>query len=395
MELPPERSVVVVASLAGSLINFRGHLLAALVKQGYKVTALAPSEPGIVEKLMLIGVDFREIPLRRNGLDPISDIRLVAYLYREFRKLRPTIVFSYTIKPVIYGSIAARLARVPVVVALITGLGYAYTGDSFPRRCLRAFVTRMYRTALRKVACVFFQNRDDLKTFLDMGVIKFGARVAQIDGSGVDVNRFGAVELPPKLSFLMISRLLRDKGVYEYVAASRSLRQRHPYVRCMLVGALDSNPSSITALQVREWEKEGAIEYLGELQDVRPAIAACSVYVLPSYREGMPRTVLEAMAMGRGVITTDAPGCKDSVIDGESGLIVPVGDANALLDAMTRCVQDPESISRMGSAARDRAVEVFDVRKVNAEIMGVFEELLAYARRKEGDDGGSSREHGK
>lgn len=377
MDRERKRSIAVVASVAGSLLNFRGQLLEALVKQGYSVITFAPAAPEIALKLRAIGVEFRSIPLERTGMGPLSDIFLLAHLYREFSALRPDVVFSYTIKPVLYATIAARLARVPVIIAMMTGLGYVFTGDSLRRRCLRSVVTLLYRIALRKAQCVFFQNHDDHKVFLEKRILAPGMRVEHINGSGVDVDRFSPTMLPHTVSFLMIARVIRDKGVFEYVAAARLLHSRYPGILCRLAGPLDSNPSAVNSVQLRAWVDEGAVQYLGELEDVRPAITDTAVYVLPSYREGMPRTVLEAMSMGRPVITTDVPGCRDTVIDGESGRLVPDRDANALCAAMIKYLEDPASVARMGAAARERAIRVFDVRRVNETIVGVIQELLA------------------
>jgi glycosyltransferase involved in cell wall biosynthesis len=365
-------TVAVVAGLAESLLNFRGPLLRAMVARGHRVVAFAPDAPGIAARLAELGVEFQPVALQRTGLDPFADGSLLWELVARFRALRPGCVFCYTIKPVVYGTVAAALAGVPRRAAMITGLGYAFLGTGLKRRLVRGIAIALYRLALRRAHVVFFQNEDDRELFAALRITSSRNRVELVNGSGVDVAAFAPEPLPDRPAFLMIARLVADKGVREYIAAAKRLRATHPDVPCRLVGMLDPNPAGIRAEELREWTESGDVEFLGELRDVRPALQAASVYVLPSYREGTPRTVLEAMAMGRAIVTTDAPGCRQTVVDGESGLLVPVRDVDGLVAAMARFVADPGLAARFGDAARRRAEERYDVARVNDALLGAM-----------------------
>jgi glycosyltransferase involved in cell wall biosynthesis len=365
-----KKRIVVLASLAESLISFRGPLLHALVARGHEVITCAPEpSPAIVEKLGAAGVICRQIPLDRQGLTPRRDLTTLAALVLLLRKLQPDIVLSYTIKPVIYGMLAARLAGVPQRYAMITGVGYAFMGRSFKHRLTAAAALPLYRTSLAGAQRVFFQNPDDRALFERLRLIRRPEQVEMINGSGVDLEAFRPAPLPEHPSFLLLARLLEDKGIREYAAAARIVRTRYPGVAFRLAGWFDDNPAALRRRELESWTAEGVIEFLGRLDDVRPAIAACAVYVLPSYREGTPRTVLEAMAMGRPIITTDAPGCRESVRPDVNGYLVPVGDVRLLARAMERFLEQPELISTMGRASRELAVEKYDVHKVNAVIL--------------------------
>ena len=289
------------------------------------------------------------------------------------KKVTPSYVMSYTIKPVIYGTLAAWAAKIPNRYALITGLGYAFqqveeTGS--PSK-LQKLIHGLYKQALSKTSKVFFQNPDDLNLFEQLKLISPSTPTAVVNGSGVDVSEYDVAPLPisddntPKLRFLLIARLLGDKGVREYAKAAKSIKAKHPQTQFDLVGWIDDNPDSIEQQELDNWIKDGTINFWGKLSDVKPAIAASSIYVLPSYREGTPRTVLEAMAMGRPVITTDAPGCRETVTDGVNGFLVPVKSVDGLTEAMEKFITDPALINTMGLASRKIAEEKFDVHAVN------------------------------
>lgn len=363
---------LLVASLAESLINFRGPLIAALQARGLQVHVAAPDLPHgdpIRLQLQAAGVAVHSVPLRRTGTNPVADMQTLWSLWRLMRRVRPDHVLGYTVKPVVYGSLAAWLARVPRRFALITGLGYAFQQQG-QGSALQALVQRLYALALGRVHAVFFQNPDDEALFRDRALVAPGAHTCVVNGSGVDVGAFTVAPLPPgPPCFLLIARLLGDKGVREYAQAAHRIRMVHPGVRCLLVGWIDTNPDAIAQHELDAWVAEGSLEFLGRLSDVRPAIAACSVYVLPSYREGTPRTVLEAMAMGRAVITTDAPGCRETVVDGDNGFLVPVKSVNALAQAMERFITEPDLAARVGARSRQMAEEKYDVHKVNAVML--------------------------
>lgn len=345
---------LLIAGYSDSLLNFRGPLLDALSLAGLEVHVAAPGLKNgpILNSLELRGVIVHDIPLQRTGLNPIRDAFSLFHLWKLMLNIRPDYVLGYTIKPVIYGSLAASFARVPHCYAMITGLGYAFTGPGQMkiRGVIRSLAQCLYSVALKQVRKVFFQNPEDEALFRSLGIIKHNVVSCIVNGSGVDVSSFTVSPLVTSpLRFLLIARLLRDKGVREYFEAARQMRTKYPDIRFGLVGWIDENPDSITQNELDDWVSEGVIEFYGKLSDVRPAIAECSVYVLPSYREGTPRTVLEAMSMGRPIITTDAPGCRETVIDGDNGFLVPVKSIDGLVRAMETFVNQPELVERMGA----------------------------------------------
>lgn len=371
--------VLVVGGLAQSLINFRGPFIKSLRNAGVEVYAAAPeltSNADVVNVLNEWGVICRDVPLRRAGINPFNDLRSLIGLYCLIRKVSPDAVLGYTIKPVIYGMLAAWAAHVPHRFALVTGLGYAFTGEARgKRRFIRYVVRRFYSLGLAKAERVVFQNHDDEALFRQLRLMPEDMLSTVVNGSGIDLVHFNKTPLPGEpLSFLLIARLLGDKGVREYVAAARQLRKKHQGVVFRLVGDIDDNPDSVRTEEIASWQRDGAIEYLGRLEDVRQAIADCSVYVLPSYREGTPRTVLEAMAMGRAIITTDAPGCRETVVNGDNGFLVPVRSVQGLVVAMEQFIEEPKLTIRMGERSRQIAEEKYDVHKVNRamlEAMGI------------------------
>ena len=300
----------------------------------------------------------------------MRDVRTVRALTALYREIQPDVVLTYTIKPVIYGSLAARLAGVPRVCSMITGLGYSFGTTTWRQRALNPIVRSLFRLALARNEIVFFQNPDDLRQFVESGLANDHQAVL-VNGSGIDLAHFSVAPLPEGAPvFLLSARLIWEKGVGEYVEAARTLKAEYPAARFRLLGPLDPNPAAVSRAQLDAWRAEGVIEYLGFADDVRPAIAAASVFVLPSsYREGTPRSVLEALAMGRAVITTDAPGCRETVKRGENGFLVPTKDSRALADAMETFLRDPGLVRRMGARSRAIAEEKYDVHLVNQVMM--------------------------
>jgi glycosyltransferase involved in cell wall biosynthesis len=369
---------LLIASFPDSLIKFRGPLLQALLAKGLDVHVVAPDLPGaedIRSELVTLGITLHEIGLKRTGTNPVADLGTMVELWRLMRRIRPDYVLGYTIKPVIYGSLAAWLAYVPNRFSLVTGLGYAFTGEASGKRgLLRKLIQRLYRFGLSKSHKVFFQNPDDQALFRQLDLLPACIPSCVVNGSGVDVVDYSIAPLPEKPSFLLIARLLGDKGVREYAIAASRVKVQYPQASFKLVGWIDNNPDAIAQRELDEWVSSGALEFLGKLVDVHPAIAGCNVYVLPSYREGTPRTVLEAMAMGRPVITTDAPGCRETVVDGDNGFLVPVQAVDELAIAMIRFIEDPKLVASMGVRSRQIAEEKYDVHKVNEfmlEEMGI------------------------
>jgi glycosyltransferase involved in cell wall biosynthesis len=290
------------------------------------------------------------------------------------RRLKPDTVLGYSIKPAIYGTIAARLAGISRRFAMIEGLGYVFCSsdgmDTTKRMALRAVASILYAIALRSANLVFFLNRDDVEEFTKNRLVPPG-KAYLLGGIGVDLQEWQPSPPPVgDVSFIMVARLLREKGIAEYASAARLIKKKFNDTHFVLIGDLDSNPGSLSRAEVESWVKEGSLEWPGHVQDLRPWLAQASVFVLPSkYREGMPRSIQEAMAMGRPIITTDAPGCRETVIDGENGFLVPVRDVTELATAMEHFILHPDLVARMGQASRRVAEERFDGRKINRIIM--------------------------
>ena len=371
---------LIISSFFPSVLNFRGKLLEAIHQQGYEIHIIAPdlaSFPTEHEKLLDLDYCVHEVPMQRTGTNPASDLKTLLSMYALIKKIKPDHVLSYTIKPVIYGTLAAWLAKVPNRYALITGLGYAFQNvETHSKRSIfQKLVHALYQQALSRSHKAFFQNPDDLKLFQDLNLLKSQISSVVVNGSGVNVTDFNILPLPTneqqqaKISFLLIARLLIDKGVREYALAAEIIKQKHPNVEFNLVGWIDENPSAITQQELDQWVTKKTVKYWGKLADVRPAIAESSVYVLPSYREGTPRTVLEAMAMGRAIITTDAPGCRETVVDGDNGFLVEVKSVESLVEAMQKFIHHPELIEKMGNRSREIALHKYDVHQVNTHMM--------------------------
>jgi len=364
------------------VLAYRGSLIRAAQARGHEVHAVtADTSIRAAQRLADAGVTLHMIPLHGSGTNPFGDLRSAHAMTRALRSIRPDAVFCYNPKPVAYGPRAARRAGVRRVAAMVTGLGYAFTGSGARRALIRAVASRLYRRSLRACDAVFFQNKDDLATAARRGIVNptpavraaptKGPAIVMVPGSGVDLERFAAAPLPPEptVRFLMIARILRDKGAVEFVEACRRVRAEVPGATFALVGGQDDNPTAVPRRDIDRWRREGIVELVGEVDDVRPALAACSVFVLPSHREGTSKVMLEAMAVGRPVITTDTVGCREPIEPGVNGLLVPVQDPEALAQAMRRLADDRSLVERMGRESRRIAERRFDARVVDAEIL--------------------------
>ncbi|KZX36410.1 glycosyltransferase family 4 protein [Wohlfahrtiimonas chitiniclastica] len=375
------KKILVIASLANSFLGFRKPLLLALVNRGLKVHVAAPlisTNIAVNKELKKYGIITHDIAMQRTGVNPLSDLKTTIDLYSLMKKIQPDLTLGYTIKPVIYGNIAAWCSRVPRRYALITGLGYAFqeSADNNQRKIIRSIVQGLYRFALNKTSSVFFQNPDDEALFRERKILTEKTPSFVVNGSGVDLNEYPETSLNnSKIRFLFVGRLLGDKGIREYIKAAEIIKKQYQNIEIDIVGSLDINPDAIQQPELDSWIESGAINYFGKLNDVRPRIADASVFILPSYREGVPRSTLEAMSMGRAIITTDAPGCKETVIDGENGFLVPVKNSELLVNAMEKFILNPELIKSMGKKSRMIAEEKFDVKKVNQQMLQGMELL--------------------
>jgi glycosyltransferase involved in cell wall biosynthesis len=354
--------ITLVCNTAWAIYTYRQGLIRALAARGVEVTVLAPRDRTF-DLLTAMGCRCIDLPVASKGTNPRDDLRTLWALFRHYRSIRPDIVFHYTIKPNIYGSIAAKLAGVKSV-AITTGLGYVFIQHSRAAQVAKM----LYRFAFRFPREVWFLNRDDKAAFVDQNLLVHPERARLLHGEGIDLDQFGFTPLSDTahFDFILIGRLMWDKGVGEYVEAARRLRARYPQARFQLLGPVGvDNPSAITRAEVAAWEQEGIIEYLGEAHDVRPFIAAANCVVLPSYREGVPRTLMEASAMGRPIVATDVPGCREVVAHGVNGLLCELRDAGSLADRLAQMLDmSGEARRAMGERGRQKVMAEFDERVV-------------------------------
>lgn len=366
--------VLLTGNTTFKLANFREGLIRRLIADGHRVTVVAPPDE-YVEKVWALGCDFIPLHMDRNGTSPLAEARLLLSIFNVLHRARPDIVFSYTIKNNIYAGIACRSLGIPFVPN-VTGLGPTFNATGMLNLTVRA----LYRVAFRKAHAVFFQNSSDLELFTGSRLVSKD-RVRLLPGSGVDLNRFAASPLPESekgIRFLLVARLLWDKGVGVYADAARTVRETFPQARFQLLGPLDpDSKSGISGAQLDEWISEGVVDYLGSTQDVVPFLQAAHCVVLPSYyREGTPRSLLEAGAMGRPIITTDMPGCRDVVVEHDSGFLVAPRDVDQLAAAFEVFLSlDPEAQAAMGAASRLHIEQTYDEEIVISAYLGILNEL--------------------
>ncbi|MCG6656331.1 glycosyltransferase family 4 protein [Halomonas campisalis] len=365
---------MIFAGNARSLIANRGDLIRDMRAAGLSVAAAVPTVDYLPE-VKELGITIYPVEMGRTGINPLHDLKYLLALRTLLRRVRPRAVFGYTIKPVVYGSLAARLAGVPRIYSMITGLGHVFTTENARNRRLQKIIGVLYRLGIACNRKVFFQNPDDLQEFMDRGMLKDQGKAVRTYGSGVDMQRFAREPLPKEATiFLFIGRLLTEKGIAEFCEAARQVQADYPDAHFIAVGPHDANlPHSCAAEDLERWKAEGVVEFVGGVSDVRPWIKECSVFVLPSYREGTPRSVLEAMSMGRAIITSDAPGCRETVEEGVNGFLVPPRTSQPLAEAMRRFLEEPEHIAAMGEASWQLAERHYDVHKVNRVILDAME----------------------
>ena len=308
-----------------------------LQQEGCEVFAAGQMpEADWLERFASIGVAYRQIKVSRNGLNPLDDIQTYFSIRRLLKEIRPDKIFVFQAKTIAYGCRAAASLGITEVYTLLAGLGSVYLGHGLKNRLVKFVMSALYKQAFKRSRKVFFQNQDDKSTMIGEGLLSDN----------------------------------QVKGVGEYLEACQKIKRLYQdRVRCLLVGPYDSNPSALKPEELQPLVNQGVIEYFGEQTDVRPFISQCSIYVLPSYHEGTPKTVIEAMAMGRAIITTDVPGCRETVVDGRNGYLVEVKNVDAIVDKMVYLVEHPKLVEKMGQESREMACEIFDVRKVNDTIL--------------------------
>ena len=369
--------VLIALNMAWNLVNFRAGLIHALVQAGYTVVAVAPSDT-YASRLSELGCRYIPLSMDNRGTHPGRDTLLLFRFLRLFRRERPHVYLGYTVKPNVYGSLAAHMLGIPVINN-IAGLGTVFIREGW----LAQVVRWLYRMALSRSRTVFFQNDDDRQLFVAERLVRVDV-TGLLPGSGIDLTRFSVVPLPAsgdsgrKVRFLLIARMLWDKGVGEYVEAARLLRGRRPEAECCLLGFVDvQNPSAISRSQMDAWDAEGNVRYLGESDDVRVEISAADCIVLPSYREGTPRTLLEAAAMGRPIITTDVVGCREVVDDGQNGFLCRPRNANDLADKMEAILSlTHEQRAEMGLRGRTKMENQFDEQIVIRKYLTAIADVM-------------------
>ena len=363
--------ILILGTVPNDLLNFRSELIKDILKKGNEVIASSSElDPDSASHMKELGITYESIYLNRHSLSLRGDIKTLADLLKLFKKQNPKLVLAHGIKLVIWGGISARIRKIPFF-ALITGLGFAFQGTTFRRKLLTRLVSFLYRIALKNSEAVIFQNEDNRKIFIDNSIVS-PSKTHIVNGSGVDINKYYFTHIPESnLSFLLVSRLLGEKGLREYAEAAKIVKEKFPEVEFKIVGTQDKSLDAISIEEVNSWSEY--VDYEGPTNDVRPYIKKCHVYVLPSYHEGLPRSSLEAMSMGRPILTTNASGCKETVDENINGFLVPIGSSKELANKMIWFVKNRDEIRSMGEQSRKIVEKRFDVRKVNQEMLNILE----------------------
>lgn len=371
--------VAVIGTVASSIIGFRRDFINSLIAQGHQVYAFAVDYTDETRhKVVELGAVPIEYLFNRTGINPVHDVFNTLRLAKQLKAIKPDMVFSYFSKPVIFGTLAAKLAGVERRVAMLEGLGFIFTdqpeGLSRKTRLLRQIQVLLYRLSFSLLEKIIFLNPDDPKDL----VVKYNLKVKRVEvlgGIGLDLAQYPYVKPDVEcISFLFVGRLLKEKGINEFVTAAKIVKQQYPQMIFSILGGLDEgNPGGLKATELNQLNDSGVIDYSGHVTNVAERIARCSVFVLPSYREGVPRSTQEAMAIGRPVITTDVPGCRETIIDGVNGFMVPPWQPQALADKMIYFIEHPEHIETMGLESYKLAQEKFDAAKVNRKLLKLLE----------------------
>ena len=358
------------------MINHFGPLIQRCLKEGYDVYGyIGEKSLDLQIELEKLGAHFRYFPLKRTEINFKNDLKMFQTLYLDFQKTRPNIVVSFTMKPNVWGSLAAKAAGVQRIFSLQVGLGYAFIGKETKTKIIAFLLSIMLKIAFSVNEKILVYNQDIIKEFKKRYIFRSLEQIKLINGAGINLDYYTYSPLiKGTFHFILIARLLIDKGIREYIAAARIVKRQYPNIIFDLVGSFDPNPKGLKQKEVDGWINEGIITYHGFIKDVRPYIRKASVLVLPSYAEGIPRVVLEAMAMGRAIITTDAPGCRETIEHEKSGLIVPPYDIEMLAKAMLRLIEHPEQIKKFADAAYKRVQEIYDEKIINAQIIKLFKD---------------------
>jgi len=374
-----KKRIILIASYAGSLIRFRGDFIKSLINNGFEVFTAAPSyTEQFLKQISDMGATPIEFNLQRTGLNPLNDFKSILELKSIIKDNQIDLVFPYTVKPVIYGSMAANMCKTPVI-SLITGLGYAFTGLTSKARLLQRFNEMLYKLSIRKNKVIVFQNKDDYQLFLDRKVVSKLQKVDFVSGSGVNLNQFTFKEknASDKVSFLLVARLIEEKGIALYMEAAKILKAKYPKAEFHLIGSPETSPSAISELELNQLHKDGVIVFHGKQSNIEEHLHQRDIFVLPSYyREGLPRTTLEACACGNPIITTDSVGCREAVKEGENGFLIEPQNLDALVKPMEYFITNPDQIKEMGLNSRKYAEERFDVNIINNDLVKLIKDVL-------------------
>lgn len=365
---------LIIAPKTGSLINFRGDLLCDMKEKSCDIVVVVPEDESR-DFFKQNDIKVRLIDLDKNSLSVFGAMNYYKSLKKIIKEEKPNKVFSYTIKPVIFGSIAAKKSGVKDIYSLICGLGILFCSDSWKIKLLKPLVGIAYKRALKCNKKVIFQNQDDIDEFVARGYVD-KSKCELVNGSGVNLKKFKRNKIPTDgVRFLMVSRVLKEKGVMEYFGAAKIAKEKYPKAKFLFIGMIDKNKNALDFDELKSYIEDGVVEYIPETNEVEKYVAGCSVFVLPTYyREGIPRTLLEALAMGRPILTTDTPGCKETIIEGRNGLFVETKQVNDLAEKMIWMIENKSKLQRMGDESYKMCLDKFTVEIINKrmmEIMGV------------------------
>lgn len=375
------KKIILIGTVASSFYGFRADLIHKLLEQGYQVYAFT-SEYSMydLEKIQNLGAIPVTYELNRGGLNPLSDIIATYKLSKKIREIKPDLVFSYFSKPVIFGTIAAKLAKVPKIIGMLEGLGYTFTeqpeGISKKTQIIKKVQILLYKIALPQLDKLIFLNLDDPKDLLQQHAITV-KKVEVLGGIGLNLQEYPYQAVPDinqPIDFLFIGRLLKEKGIHDFLAAAKIVKDKYPETQFTVLGAID--PHNLGALKQSELDEliaSNIINYPGHVNNVKDWIASSHVFVLPSYREGVPRSTQEAMAIGRPIITTDVPGCRETVANGINGFLVPKWNPEVLAEKMIYFIEHSDQIETMGDESYKMAVDKFNAEKVNQRLMNILD----------------------
>lgn len=366
------KKFILVSPKNRSAYNFRGDLIKDIQAQGYDVVVTGPDKEG-VDKIEALGVKFIEVPVNKNGLNPFADLVYCLKLYKIMKQERADAIMGYTIKPVIYGSLAGWLAGVKNRTAMVTGAGYLFANKSMKAQIIKRISFVLYRIGLGTSQKVIFQNIDDLNEFEEHRLVK-KEKCHVVDGSGVNMNKYSPSAYPETPSFFFLGRLVNAKGGMDFVKAAKIIKAKHPETRFMMLGKLEKNLlDAITAEDLIPYVNDGTVELFPETDNIAQYYAMTSVFVLPTaYREGTPRVILEALASARAIITTFTPGCKETVTDGVNGFFVPIHDPQALAEKMTYFIEHPEDVANMGAASLELCKNKYEINIINKHMLEIM-----------------------